>query len=108
MREGALGHSMRALLLLSACLVLAGCNSVSRLDSDSFEAHAVTIGQFEADAQACTELAQAPLDSDPRLIDATRYAKNRFFNSAFSRCMTDRGHRPRPYYKNWLPAVGPG
>ena len=40
--------------------------------------------------QACTDLAQAPLDSDPRLIDATRYAKNRAFNAAFSRCMTER------------------
>jgi hypothetical protein len=37
-------------------------------------------------------------------MSGTRYDKNRAFNAVYARCMRGRGYRPRPYYKNWLPA----
>jgi hypothetical protein len=37
-------------------------------------------------------------------MGGTHYDQNRAFNAAYSSCMTARGYRPRPYYKNWLPS----
>jgi hypothetical protein len=96
---------MRALFLCLA-LFLCGCESIVRLDSDSFEVGRTGYEAFEADTQACALAANAPLDSDVRLLDATRYERNRVFNRLFTRCMTGRGHAPRPYIKNMLPDTG--
>jgi hypothetical protein len=42
---------------------------------------------------------------DIRLVDTTRYARNRAFNKVYGDCMTGRGHAPRTYLQNVLPAL---
>jgi hypothetical protein len=97
---------MRAFFLCLSLLVLCGCESITRLDSDSFEVGRTGYETFEADAQDCQLAAEAPLGGDVRLVDATSYARNRAFNHLYARCMTARGHAPRPYLKNVLPGGG--
>ena len=104
MIRGALANRMRALFLSFACLLLAGCNSVTRLSGDNFEASRVSPGQFEDDTSACQIEADTYLAYDPRGMEGTRYRKNRAFNAVYGRCMRARGYRPRPYYKNLLPS----
>jgi hypothetical protein len=95
---------MRALLLLMLCLPLLGaCESLIRVGSDGFEVGAGGIEQFERDAQACQVEADTALSYDVRLLAATSYERNRSFNHLYGRCMTARGHQPRPYIKNLLP-----
>jgi hypothetical protein len=94
---------MRAHFLFSACLVVAGCNSVARLSGDNFEASHVPPGQFEDDTGACQRQADTFLAYDVRIMGTTRYEKNRAFNAVFGRCMRARGYRSRSYYKNLLP-----
>jgi hypothetical protein len=94
---------MRALLLCSALLLLAGCNSLLRQNSDSYEASSISPDQFERDTDACQIEADAYITYDMHGMDGTRYQGNRAFNAVYGRCMTAKGYRPRPYYKNLLP-----
>ena len=94
---------MRALFLSALCLLLAGCNSLVRVDGDNFEAARVSPSQFELDTGACQAEADNFLAYDVRGMEGTRYQKNRAFNAIYRRCMTARGYRSRPYYKNLLP-----
>ena len=93
---------MRALVFLSLVL-LAGCNSIARQNGDYFQAGA-DVGRFEADAQACGVAADDYASYDLRGMSGTFYDRNRAFNAVYGRCMQQRGYRPRPYFKNWLPA----
>jgi hypothetical protein len=95
---------MRILVLLPVCaLLLAGCESLIRVGADGFEVGSGGIEAFDRDAQACQTEADTALSYDVRLLEATSYARNRAFNRLYGRCMTARGHRPRPYIKNLLP-----
>lgn len=99
---------MRVLFLLPL-LVLGACraaDSVTRIGQDGFEVGAAGIEAFGTDNQACISAANEPLSYDVRLMDATSYARNRAFNRVYARCMTARGHRPRPYIKILLPDLG--
>lgn len=96
---------MRALFLLPLVLALAGCDSIYRPAADGFEVGAGGIEAFQADAQACQTQADDGLNYDIRYMDTTRYARNRAFNRLYGRCMTERGHQPRPYLRNVLPDV---
>lgn len=93
-------------LLLAACLLLGGCDSIMRLDSDSFSMGSGDYDRFARDARLCNKAAGDRVSYDPVLQMGTHYARNRAFNRAYSDCMTGHGHAPRPYYKNWLPPVG--
>jgi hypothetical protein len=93
---------MRALLLL-VCLALAGCNSVARLDSDSFAVGAGGYEAFETDDQACRLKASDYVAYDLHVIGDTRYAANRAYNGVYGGCMHQLGHADRPYARNWLP-----
>ncbi len=103
---------MRALFLLPLLvpiMALGACqatDSLTRIGQDGFEVGPAGIEAFGYDNQACTSAANEPLSYDIRLMDATRYARNRAFNRVYARCMTGRGHRPRPYIKNLLPEIG--
>ncbi|OJT95082.1 MAG: hypothetical protein BGN82_10205 [Alphaproteobacteria bacterium 65-7] len=94
---------MRALFLLPLLLVLAACQSLARTGPDGFGVGRGGIAAYERDGVFCRMEAQAPLDSDVRLQEATRYARNRAYNQLFARCMTERGHPPRSYWRNVLP-----
>jgi hypothetical protein len=94
---------MRALFLLPLCLVLAGCESITRPASDGFEVGPGGFEKFTLDAQACQTLADDGVNYGIRYVDTTRYERNRAFNRAYGACMTARGHQPRPYLKNLLP-----
>lgn len=97
---------MRALFLcLAVCLPLAaGCTSLVRQDGDFFEAARVPPDRFERDDNGCRLQAQDYLTYNPRGMEGTRYQRNRTYNAIYGRCMTAKGYRPRPYYKNWLPS----
>jgi hypothetical protein len=95
---------MRALSLSLLCLALAGCNSLTRVGSDGFEASRVSPAQWEEDTSACQIEADSYLAYDARGMEGTRYQKNRAFNAVYGRCMRARGYKPRPYYKNLLPS----
>ena len=95
---------MRALFLLPL-LLLAGCNSITRLDSDSFAADATGYDRFRHDDATCRQKAETELLTNAALQDTTHYARNRAYNRVYGGCMTANGHAPRPYYKNWLPAI---
>jgi hypothetical protein len=97
---------MRALFLLPLCLALIGCESLAHTGSDGFEVGPRGVEAFEADNQACTTRANDVLSYDVRLMDATSYRRNRAFNDVYERCMTERGHQPRPYLANVLPQFG--
>ena len=98
---------MRALflvpLLLPLGLALLGCESVSRTGADGFEVGARGFEAYERDAQDCQTRSDDALSYDVRLMDVTRYARNRAFNQIYARCMTGRGYRPRAYIQNLLP-----
>jgi hypothetical protein len=96
---------MRALFLcLTVCLfAVTGCASLVRQDGDFFEAARVPPDQFERDNNGCRLQAENFLTYDPRGMGGTRYQRNRTYNAIYGRCMTAKGYRPRPYYKNWLP-----
>jgi hypothetical protein len=96
---------MRALFLLPLVLALAGCDSISRPAADGFEVGTGGFEAFQADAGACQARADETVNYDIRLVDTTRYARNRAFNQVYGRCMTARGHQPRPYLRNVLPAL---
>ena len=93
---------MRA-LLLCACLALAGCGSIARLDSDSFAVGAGGYEAFEADDEACRLKATDYVAYDLHVIGDTHYAANRAYNGVYGDCMRCRGHADRPYSRNWLP-----
>ncbi len=95
-------HVMRV-LCLTATLLLCGCNSIMRKDGDSFAAGAAAPGAFEAASRDCTQTANSGEIQDLRLVGDTRYAHIRRYNALFTACMTARGYRPRPYWRNWLP-----
>ena len=96
---------MRALFLcLLLAPLLAGCNALTHQDGDSFEAANVPPAQFDQDDQDCRMKAADYVGYDLRGMSGTRYDRNRAFNATYSRCMTARGYRPRPYYRNWLPS----
>jgi hypothetical protein len=97
---------MRALFLLPLCLALLGCESLVHTGSDGFEVGSHGVEVFEADDQACTTAANDLLSYDVQLMDATSYERNRAFNGVYERCMTARGHQPRPYLANVLPQLG--
>ena len=94
---------MRALFLCLAFLTLAGCNSLMHVSGDNFEATGVDPGLFGSDNQACRIQADDFLAYDVHGMDGTRYQRNRTYNGVYRRCMTARGYRDRPYYRNWLP-----
>jgi hypothetical protein len=95
---------MRALFLcLLLVPVLASCNAITRQDGDYFEAAGVPAAQFDNDDQDCRIKAADYVSYDAHGMGGTRYDKNRAFNATYSSCMTARGYRPRPYYRNWLP-----
>jgi hypothetical protein len=96
---------MRVLLLAFALALpfLAGCNSIARENGDYFQAGA-DAGRFEADAQACAITAGDYTSYDLHGMDGTFYDRNRAYNDVYGRCMRARGHAPRPYSRNWLPA----
>jgi len=95
---------MRALfLLLPVILALAACQSVGRTGPDQFGAGPGGVEAYERDSVSCRIVAQAPLDSDVRLQQASSYARNRVYNRLFARCMAGRGHPPRSYWRNVLP-----
>jgi len=96
---------MRALFLLPLILALAGCDSITRPAADGFEVGAGGFAVWQADAQACQTQADDVVNYDIRLVDTTRYARNRAFNQVYGRCMTGRGHPVRPYLRNVLPAL---
>jgi hypothetical protein len=96
---------MRALFLLPLVLALAGCDSIYRPAADGFEVGPAGFAAWQADTQACQTKADGVVNYDIRLVDTTRYARNRAFNRVYGQCMTARGHRPRPYLKNLLPAL---
>jgi len=96
---------MRALFLLPLVLALAGCDSISRPAADGFEVGAGGFAAFQADAEACQTKADTLVNYDIRLVDTTRYARNRAFNRVYGQCMTARGHQPRPYLRNVLPEL---
>jgi hypothetical protein len=100
---------MRALflvpLLLPLGLALLGCESVSRTGADGFEVGPGGAEAYELDAQACQTRSNDVLSYDVRLMDASRYARNRAFNSLYAACMTKRGYRPRAYLENVLPDI---
>jgi hypothetical protein len=95
----------RLALCVGLCLALVACNSIRRLDSDSFAADAAGYDQFQRDDTACRLKGETELVSNPVLFDTTRYARNRAYNRVYGGCMTAKGHSPRPYYKNWLPPL---
>jgi hypothetical protein len=96
---------MRALFLclLLSPLMLAGCNALTRQDGDYFDASNVSPARFDSDDQDCRTQAANYMSYDLHGMSGTHYDQNRAFNTAYARCMTARGYRPRPYYKNWLP-----
>jgi hypothetical protein len=100
---------MRALFLLPPllclCLALPGCDSITRPASDGFEVGPGGFEKFNQDTQACQTEAEGVVNYDIRLVDTTRYARNRAFNQVYGQCMTARGHQPRPYLRNVLPAL---
>lgn len=93
---------MRALFLFPVLILLAGCNSLTRVGGDGFEASSVPPGRFEIDTQACGMQADDYLAYDLRGMEGTRYQRNRTYNAIYGRCMTARGYQPRPYIKNLL------
>lgn len=97
---------MRALFLclLLAPLLLAGCNALTRQNGDYFEATGIPPAQFNSDDQNCQSQAADYAGYDLHGMSGTHYDQNRAFNATYVRCMRARGYRPRPYYKNWLPA----
>ena len=96
---------MRALFLclVLSPLMLAGCDAVSRHDSDYFEAAGVPPAQFDRDDQTCRMQASDYVSYDLHGMSGTGYDQNRAFNGVYSRCMTGLGYRTRPYSENWLP-----
>jgi hypothetical protein len=94
---------MRALFLFPALALLAGCTSIARENGDYFEAGA-DVAHFQADDMACASEARDHTSYDLSGMDGTPYDLNRAYNAVYGRCMRARGHRPRPYYQNWLPA----
>jgi hypothetical protein len=96
---------MRALFLLPLAFALVGCDSITRPAADGFEVGAGGFEAFQADAQACQTHADDTVNYDIRLVDTTRYARNRAFNQVYGQCMIARGHQPRPYLRNVLPAL---
>jgi len=97
--------NMRALFLCLLLLpLLSGCNAITHQDGDYFEATGVPVAQFDRDDQNCRMQATDYMSYDLHGMGGTRYDKNRAFNAVYARCMTGRGYRPRPYYKNWLPS----
>jgi hypothetical protein len=97
--------AMRALFLclMLAPLMLAGCDAIRHQDGDNFEASGVPPAQFDNDDQDCRIKAETYVGYDVRGMSGTHYDQNRAFNAVYSSCMTARGYRPRPYYRNWLP-----
>jgi hypothetical protein len=95
---------MRALFLVCvlALPLLSGCDAIVRENGDNFEAGA-DIGHFERDDQGCSIQADDTVAYTVRGMDGTSYDRNRAYNAAYARCMTARGHAPRPYVENWLP-----
>ena len=102
MRKGALTNVMRALFLVSV-LLLSACDSITRLDSDSFQVGAAGYQTFEQDDQACAGKASDYVAYDLHVIGDTHYAANRAYNGVYGGCMRTRGHALRPYSRNWLP-----
>jgi hypothetical protein len=93
---------MRLSVLLSLVL-LAGCASIARENGDYFQAGA-DVNRFEADDQACATQARDTANYNLKAMSGTIYDQNRAYNAVYGRCMTGRGHAPRPYFKNWLNA----
>lgn len=93
---------MRALLLLPL-IVLSGCASIARLDSDSFEIGRAGVEAFQADDSDCRLAAQDYVAYDLHVIGDTRYAANRAYNAQYRACMHGHGHADRAYARNWLP-----
>jgi hypothetical protein len=91
------------LVLLVGCSDLAGCDSLVRENTDNFEIGNAAPDRFESDDQACQIFANDYVNSDVRGMSGTIYQINRSFNAVYSRCMTTRGYRSRPYIKNLLP-----
>jgi hypothetical protein len=90
-------------LFLISCSGLASCDSIVRKDSDNFETGSALPDRFEADDQACQMLANDYISGDLRGMSGTIYQINRSYNAVYSRCMTTRSYRSRPYIKNLLP-----
>jgi len=99
-KKNALAATM---LIVVGCSSIAGCDSLVRENSDNFEIGNVSPDRFETDDQACRATANDYVDSDLRGMSGTVYQINRSFNAVYSRCMTSRGYRSRPYIKNLLP-----
>ena len=95
---------MRALFRLLALPLIAGCTAIARENGDYFEAGS-DIARFEADDQACGSEARDHTNYDLTAMAGTPYDQNRAYNAVYARCMQSRGYRPRPYYRNWLPAA---
>jgi hypothetical protein len=95
---------MRALFLLLALSLIAGCTAIARENGDYFEAGG-DIARFEADDMACGSEARDHADYDLSAMEGTPYDQNRAYNAVYERCMRGRGYRQRPYFRNWLPAA---
>jgi hypothetical protein len=91
------------LCLLLSPLMLAGCNAVTRQDSDFFQAGGASQAQFDNDDRDCRTQAENYVGYDLHGMSGTRYDQNRAYNATYMRCMSGRGYQPRPYYQNWLP-----
>lgn len=96
---------MRALFLVPLVLALAGCNSLTRPAADGFDVGPGGFAAWQADARTCQTKADDVVNYDIRLVDTTRYARNRAFNRVYGQCMTGRGHQARAYLQNVLPAL---
>lgn len=94
---------MRALFLASVCLLLAGCESITRLDGDSFAVGPAGVEAFETDDGLCHSQADTYVSYDLHVIGDDRYATNRAYNQVYADCMTQKGHARRDYALNWLP-----
>lgn len=91
------------LCLMLSPLVLGGCDALTHLDGDNFEAAGVPVAQFDNDDESCRMQAIDYVSYDLTGMGGTGYDHNRAFNAVYSRCMRALGYRPRPYYENLLP-----
>ena len=92
----------KTLLLVVLLVGLSGCSALVRKDSDWFEAAGHPTEQFAADDLACRTGATDYITTGVAGSDGSVYDGNRAYNSFYSRCMTARHYRSRPYAKNWF------
>ena len=92
----------KMLLLVGVVLCVSGCSSLVRKDSDWFEAAGHPTEQFAADDRDCRTGAIDYITTGVPGSDGSVYDGNRAYNGFYSRCMTARHYRSRPYVKNWF------